>query len=215
MKEPRGTDEIFARIARRYDRINRILSFGRERHWRRRAIRHLPDGVVLDLGSGTGDAAGQLAPRRVVAVDPVVEMLALSDIGERVAAVGEALPFGEDTFDGVFSAYVVRNLSSIPDTLAEIHRVLRPEGVAAIVDLGRPPNRWLAMVHRMGSAITLPLIGAIFARSPGEYWYLHKSLDALPPPEELYADGPLVVERVWRMGLFGFVYGVVLRKPVG
>lgn len=208
----RGTNEIFARIARRYDRINRILSLGQERRWRMRTIAFLPEGTVLDLGSGTGDAAAQLAPRTVVAVDPVVEMLSLSDIEGRVAAVGEALPFPDQSFDGVFSAFVVRNLDSVPKTLTEIHRVLRPGGVAAIVDLGRPPNPVAASIHRVGSAILLPLVGAVVARSPREYWYLHRSLDSLPPPEEMYRDGALTMERVWRMGPLGFVYGVVLRK---
>lgn len=212
MSDARGTDEIFARIACRYDRINRILSLGQERRWRQTAIRHLPQGTVLDLGSGTGDAAEQLAPRRVVALDPVVEMLELSHIPQRVAAVGEALPFPDDSFDSVFSAYVVRNLASVPKTLSEIHRVLKPGGVAAIVDLSRPTNRWLATLHRVGSAVVLPLVGAVLARSPREYWYLHRSLDSLPAPEVLYADSPLSLEKTWRMGPMGFVYWVVLTK---
>ncbi len=206
------SDPIFARIARRYDLINKILSFGQEQNWRRRAVEHLPPGRVLDLGSGTGAAAPVLGDREVVALDPVVEMLGLSPIPLRVAAVGERLPFADASFDGVFSAYVFRNLTSISETLTEIERVLVPGGKAVVVDLGRPRSRFGAALHRLGSALFLPLAGLI-ARAPRDYWYLHESLDKLPPVEELYDDGPLVVERTWRMGPLGFVYGAVLAKP--
>jgi demethylmenaquinone methyltransferase/2-methoxy-6-polyprenyl-1,4-benzoquinol methylase len=203
---------VFARIARRYDLLNRVLSFGREQAWRRRGIAHLPSGRILDLGSGTGAAARVMDGRQVVALDPVPQMLELSPIRGRVVGVGERLPFDDGCFDGVFSAYVFRNLTSIPATLEEIERVLRPGGVAVVVDLGRPRRAVARALHRIGSAVFLPLAGAAIG-APGEYWYLHRSLDKLPPPEILYSVGPLHLERVWRMGPLGFVYGVLLRKP--
>lgn len=205
------SDRIFARIARRYDLINRILSFGQEQAWRRRGIAHLGPGRVLDLGSGTGAAAPVLDRFEVVALDPVREMLGLSPMPRRVVGIGEALPFADEAFDGVFSAYVFRNLTSIARTLDELARVLRPGGRVVVVDLARPRNRAAAWVHRIGSALFLPLAGLI-ARAPADYWYLHRSLDKLPPPEELFASGPLHLESVWRMGPLGFVYGVVLVK---
>jgi demethylmenaquinone methyltransferase/2-methoxy-6-polyprenyl-1,4-benzoquinol methylase len=205
------SDPIFARIARRYDLINRILSFGQDQNWRRRAARHLPAGTVLDLGSGTGAAAPIFGDRRVIALDPVHEMLALGPISDRVVAVGEALPFDDGSLDGVFSAYVFRNLTSVRDTLAEIARVLRSGGRAVIVDLGRPRNRLAAGLHRAGSAVFLPLAGLI-ARAPADYWYLHRSLDKLGPPELLYVAPGMTVIASWRMGPLGFVHGVVLEK---
>lgn len=203
--------DVFARIARRYDTLNRILSLGRDRAWRRRAIAHLPEGRVLDLGAGTGAANGDLGGREIVALDPAPGMLALNPAGSRVVATGEALPFADGSFDGVFSAYVVRNLTSVEATLAEIHRVLRPGGAAAIVDLARPRGRVARAVHRAGTAVVLPTVGFL-AGAREEYAYLHRSLDSLPPPEDMYRDGPLQVEALWRTGLNGFVYGVVLRK---
>lgn len=205
------SDPIFARIARRYDLINRVLSFGQEQNWRRRAIRHLPVGRVLDLGAGTGAAVPVLEGREIVALDPVAEMLDLNPAVARVVGVGERLPFADASFDGVFSAYVFRNLTSVEATLTEIHRVLIPGGRAVIVDLGRPRNRRLAALHRWGSAVFLPVAGLI-ARAPRDYWYLHRSLDKLAPVETMYASAPLTVEETWRMGPLGFVYGVVLRK---
>ncbi len=205
------SDPIFAKIAAQYDRINRILSFGQERKWRARGIQRLEWGRVLDLGSGTGDT--DFEGRPVVGIDPVIEMLALSPASARVVAVGEDLPFGDDSFEGVFSGYVFRNLTSVEETLREINRTLKPGSSAVIIDLSRPTNLVLRALHRVGTAIVLPLVGLIFAAAPREYWYLHQSLDALPPPEELFGDSPLEVEEIWRSGFFGFVYGVRLRKP--
>ena len=205
------SDAIFARIARRYDLINTLLSAGRDQAWRRSAVERLPPGRLLDLGSGTGVAAPVFGDRQVVALDPVREMLSLSSISHRVAAVGESLPFPDASFDSVFSAFVFRNLTSIDRTLAEVHRVLRPGGMAAVVDLGRPSHPLARSISRLGTAVTLPLAGLI-ARAPADYWYLHQSLDKLPPPEELYAQIPLRLGSVWRMGLFGFVYGALLHK---
>ena len=172
----------------------------------------LSDGLVLDLGCGTGSTDFQ--NREVVGIDPVPEMLALSPVEKCVVAVGENLPFSDETFDGVFSGFVFRNLTSVAATLAEIERVLKPGAAAVIVDLARPRNGLLRMLHRVGTAIVLPLVGLVFARAPGEYWYLHRSLDSLPPPEALYQGRALELEEVWRMGVFGFVYGARLRKPV-
>ena len=114
---------------------------------------------------------------------------------------------------GVFSGFVFRNLSSVPDTLDEIHRVLKPGQVAVVMDLARPRNALLRALHRIGTAVILPLVGLLFAGAPKEYWYLHRSLDSLPPPEKLFDGHPLTPEQIWRMGLFGFVYGARLRKP--
>lgn len=204
------SDPIFARIAKRYDRINRILSFGQEKHWRAIGVEKLEPGIVLDLGCGTGDT--EFDGRTVIGLDPVPEMIALSAVAAAVVGVGERLPIRGESVDGVFSAFVFRNLTSVDETLDEVERVLKPGASAVIVDLGRPENAFLRFLHRLGTAILLPLVGLLFARAPGEYWYLHKTLDSLPPPETLYGGSRLIVEEIWRSGVFGFVYGVRLRK---
>ncbi len=203
--------EVFADIAGRYDRINKILSFGQDDAWRRRVIDRLPEGRVLDIGAGTGAANHLLGDRQIVALDPSEPMLSLNRAPEKHVGVGEALPFEDASFEAVFSAFVVRNLDSVDATLAEIDRVLKPGGKAGIVDLGRPRNAVPRAVHRIGSAIALTAVGLVY-RSLGEYRYLDRSLDKLPPPEEMYAATPLDLEHLERMGPFGFVYGVVLAK---
>ncbi|MGA7096909.1 MAG: class I SAM-dependent methyltransferase [Acidimicrobiia bacterium] len=206
-----ATDPIFARIAARYDRINSILSFGQERRWRASGVDMQAPGLVLDLGSGTG--VTDFGGRDTVDLDPVPEMLALSEVDKRVVGVGEHLPFDDGSFDGVFSAFVFRNLTSVDQTLEEVRRVLKPNAVATVIDLSRPRNPILRVLHRISTAVVLPVVGLLFAGAPREYWYLHRSLDSLPPPEIMYRDRSLILEEVWRMGLFGFVYGVRLRRP--
>lgn len=203
--------KVFARIARRYDRLNSILSLGRDGRWRRSVIDHLPSGRILDLGAGTGAASSELGDREVVALDPSPQMLGINSEASRVVAMGEGLPFADDSFDAVFSAFVVRNLVSVPNMLDEAKRVLRPGGRLGIVDLGRPASSWKRVVHRMGTAVTLPLAG-LTVGAPREYWYLHRSLDKLPQPDVLYSSSPLRLVSTWRLGPLGFVYGAVLEK---
>lgn len=202
---------VFTDIADKYDRINRILSFGRDQAWRRRVIAKLPEGRLLDLGGGTGAANDVFGDREVVALDPSPEMLGRNGASQRTVGVGERLPFGDGSFDAVFSAYVFRNLDSVEQTLAEVARVLRPGGRLGVVGLGRPRSRIAATVHRAGSSLVLPVVGTI-AGAREEYVYLNRSLDKLPPPEVLFEDTPMRKVDLWRMGSLGFVYGVVLEK---
>ena len=206
-----ANSRVFAPIARRYDRINTILSLGQDQKWRRSAAERLPQGRLLDLGAGTGAANPLFGRRQVVALDPSLEMLGLNVSRFLVGGVGESLPFADGSFDAVFSAYVFRNLDSVELALAEISRVLRPGGRAGIVDLGRPRRGWQRHLHRLGTAIVLPTVG-LLGGAPRAYAYLHRTLDKLPPPEEMFASGPLVLEDLWRMGPMGFVHGATLVK---
>jgi len=205
-------DHIFTRIHRRYDRLNRILSLGRDQAWRRQGVAHLPDGLILDLGAGTGVAMSLFRPdQEVVALDPVWPMLSVNPATRRVVGRGEHLPFADGVFDGIWSAFVFRNLDSVQMTLAEAARVLRPGGMLVVVDAGRPLGRFNRALHRMGTTVFSPLVGWL-AGAVREYWYFHRSLDKLPHPEEMFGVGPLGMENLWRMGIGGGVYGVVLVK---
>jgi demethylmenaquinone methyltransferase/2-methoxy-6-polyprenyl-1,4-benzoquinol methylase len=202
---------VFKDIADRYDRLNAVLSLGQDQKWRDTVVSQLPEGTLLDLGAGTGAANGIFGDRSVVALDPAPEMLAHNEAPRRVVAIGEELPFADGTFDAVFSAYVFRNLDSVDATMAEIARVLRPGGMAGIIDLGRPEGSVSARVHRAGTAVVLPLAGmSIGARD--EYVYLHHTLDKHPPPEVLLADAPLALTSTWRLGPMGFVWAALLHK---
>ncbi|MEN8040725.1 MAG: class I SAM-dependent methyltransferase [Actinomycetota bacterium] len=202
---------VFSDIADRYDRLNAVLSLGQDQKWRNTVVSRLPEGRILDLGAGTGAANEIFGNREVIALDPAPEMLALNNAPARVVSVGEHLPFEDGSFDAVFSAYVFRNLDSVDHTMGEVARVLRPGGMAGIVDLGRPTGPLASRVHRAGTAVVLPLAGmSIGARE--EYVYLHHTLDKHAPPEELLANTPLTLEDTWRLGPMGFVWAALLRK---
>ena len=142
------------------------------------------NGPRPGCGTGTTDFDGRV----VVGLDPVIEMLALSPVRDRVVGTGSR-SLQEGSLDAVFSGFVFRNLSSVDDTLAEIDRVLKPGSTAVVVDLARPRNGVLRALHRIGSALLLPLVGLVFAGAPGVL--VPPSLPGfLPPPETLFGPRP-------------------------
>ena len=149
-EKARTISRMFGRIASRYDTGNRLLSMGRDQGWRRRAVRLLdpqPGQRILDLGAGTGDLSLKIAPSAgsVFALDISGPMVSLGSRKATRAGVagkvgfmvsdGLRLPFRDSTFDGVATAFTIRNLASIEDGLAEIFRVLKPGGSIAFTDI--------------------------------------------------------------------------------
>ncbi len=198
--------QLFGQIASRYDLMNRILSLGWDLAWRRRAAQ-LAVGSgsnVLDIGTGTGDLAIELAKRvgaggRVTGLDFSVEMLhfaklkvqALGDsLVERLQfVVGDALslPFPDESFDAVTMGFVLRNLKDYTRALEEVHRVLRPGGKLVILDLGRPAFAPLRALYYLGFFGIVPLLGLINKGNISAYFYLPRSLLAYPPQRQLAA----------------------------
>jgi len=93
---------VFAGIADNYDRVNKVLSLGRDQAWRRKVADQLPGGRLLDLGAGTGAANAIFGDREVVALDPAPQMLGRNTTIRRVVASGESLPFADGAFDSIF-----------------------------------------------------------------------------------------------------------------
>lgn len=187
----RAVRTMFDTIAPRYDLVNRVMTFGLDVVWRRRAVRALglPGGsVVADVACGTGDLCRELRRQSMVAlgIDLSAGMLAEGDHRAPVVqADASALPLPDAAVDGATSGFALRNFSDLPAVLGELGRVVRPGGRIALLDAA--PTHGLAHLgHRLWFEQAVPRIGAALS-DPAAYQYLPRSLAYLPAPSELLA----------------------------
>lgn len=191
MKPPQGDARVpyvrrmFARIASRYDLLNRLMTFGRDRAWRTEAIRRLAPRRkerILDLGSGTGDLALQISDEypsvQCVAADLTLEMMEVGRRrpgGERivwVVADAQHLPFASGVFDGVISGYLMRNVPDVDVCLEEQFRVSTPVGRIVSLDTTPPQKNLLLPFIRIHLKYIIPLLGKLVAGDAEAYTYL-------------------------------------------
>ena len=186
----RTVDRMFDTIAPRYDLLNRLLTFGMDVGWRRRAVRSLelsPGAVVLDLACGTGDLCRELssAGLRPVGVDRSQGMLAAART--RTALVrgdGLRLPVPDRRVDGVVCGFALRNFVGLEPFFAECARVLRPGGRVAILEVSQPANPVLRAGHAVYFGRVVPLVGGLISDRDA-YRYLPRSLAYLPPDPDI------------------------------
>jgi demethylmenaquinone methyltransferase/2-methoxy-6-polyprenyl-1,4-benzoquinol methylase len=192
---------MFDRIAARYDFLNRVLSFGTDSGWRRRAIAQAdirPGMAVLDIGAGTGDlsfAAAALGAQ-VVAIDVSPGMLAVlarrtSDAQrERIRPLigsAESLPLPDGSVDRIVTGFTVRNVGDLGRAFAEFRRVLRPGGRAVMLELSHPPSAAFARLYSFYFDRVAPAVAALLGGDREAYRYLPRSLRPFPEPERLAA----------------------------
>ena len=182
---------MFDRIAPVYDVMNRVMTAGLDRRWRRLAARAVvwPGDRVLDACCGTGDLAVEAERRggRVVGLDFSARMLERarrkSGTIEWVEGDALALPFDDGAFDAVTIGFGVRNFEDLPRGLRELQRVLRPGGRIAVLEITRPRGL-LRPFFRLWFDVLVPLAGKVL---PGgkAYTYLPASVRRFPGPEDL------------------------------
>ena len=198
-----GSGAMFDRIARRYDMVNRVLSFGMDKGWRKKTVKRLQLGAharVLDVATGTGDLAidiVRLTPgATVVGLDPSTQMLEIArtkvakrGLEDRITLVeGDAqeLPYQACEMDAATIAFGIRNVPDRARALRELARVVRPGGRVAVLELGEPRKGLLGHAARFHTRHVVPKLGALLSGSR-EYAYLQKSIAAFPPAEEFAA----------------------------
>ena len=201
----------FSNIYKFYDLINTVLTLGFDKSWREKAVDNLIGTSVLDLGSGTGAAFDQLLNYETTALDPDKKMLELNTFEDKVLGSAENLPFEDNSFDNVFCCFVWRNVSDTNKALREVYRVLRPGGKFILLDMTRPKNPFLKILHKIGTFKVLHLIG-LLTFNLKEYRFLYKSLDFYPQPENHLKKDTFIDLQIERMGLFNFVYLAVFTK---
>jgi len=201
----------FSNIYKFYDLINTVLTLGFDKSWRSKAADNLTGTSVLDLGSGTGAAFAQLINYETTALDPDKKMLELNIFENKILGTAENLPFDDNSFDNVFCSFVWRNISDTNKALSEIYRVVKPGGKFVLLDMTRPKNSILRILHKIGSFKVLHLIGFLTFNLK-EYRFLYKSLDFYPQPENHLKKDDFMDLKIERLGLFDFVYLAVFTK---
>ena len=190
--------QMFGRIASRYNLMNRLMTFGQDMRWRRFVVEQakLPaGGKLLDLATGTGDIAFEAVKAvptiQAVGADFALPMMLVgkqSPMGRRVlwsAADALNLPFPDNTFDAVTSGYLIRNVTDIPRTFAEQMRVLKPGGRIVVLDTSPPPRNLLRPFILIQLKYIIPLLGRIISPDASAYQYLPESTQAFKTPDEL------------------------------
>ncbi len=189
---------MFGRLVPQYDRMNRVMTAGLDGRWRRLAVQAVqPRGAaVLDLGAGTGDLSRELrrgGARLVAGADFAGPMLrrARAKLGPETADWLQAdalqLPFADESFDAVASAFVLRNLVDLPRAFAEMLRVLRPGGRLAALDITHPPADLRGRVLRLGFERMVTPLAGLLSGDWRAYRYLPNSLAGYPSADELAA----------------------------
>ena len=190
--------EMFARIAGRYDTMNRLMTFGQDVRWRQTVIRlaNLPvGGRLLDIATGTGDIADegrrQVPGLRAVGGDFTIEMMRA---GRRLtgragiewtAADTLALPFPDNTFDAVTSGFLMRNVIDVPGAFREQWRVTKPGGRVVVLESSPPKDNLLKPFIRMHLNYVIPTLGRLVTGERDAYRYLPDSTQAFQGPEQL------------------------------
>jgi demethylmenaquinone methyltransferase / 2-methoxy-6-polyprenyl-1,4-benzoquinol methylase len=189
-RKARAVEEMFDRIAPRYELVNRVMTLGLDAGWRRRAVRELqldPGAQVVDLGCGTGDLCRVLgrAGLRAVGLDMAAGMLARAHTAAPlVRADALQLPLRDASVDGAVSGFALRNVVDMAACFGEAARVIRPGGRAVFLEVSEPPNPLVRLAHSFYFRRIVPLVGGLLS-DRSAYRYLPASTAYLPKPDEL------------------------------
>jgi len=223
-------EQMFAEIARRYDFITRVLSFGRDSPWKDELVGQLPEldaPACLDLACGTGDITFRLAGRypqgRIVGLDLTEAMLAYARSRNSYPNVEFtvrdmcATGFAANSVDIVTGGYALRNAPELKKALSEVERVLKPGGIAGFLDFSKPPGRAFQKVELAVLKMWGGFWGLVLHRNHELYTYIGESLKQFPDSEQLKE----CVRQAGFSGLrsrkhfFGVVETIVFEKPRG
>ncbi len=190
-------EDMFNKIATRYDFLNRFLSGGADRRWRRAAIRELETihpGLILDVATGTADLPVMMAkflrPEKITGIDISTGMLGLGK--QKIAKLGlnplitllegdsEAINFPGASFEAVTVAFGVRNFQNLEKGLSEMFRVLKPGGKVMILEFSRPRKGPFLPLYKIYLRYLAPRIGKIVSGNLDAYQYLNDSVNAFP-----------------------------------
>jgi demethylmenaquinone methyltransferase/2-methoxy-6-polyprenyl-1,4-benzoquinol methylase len=189
---------MFDRIARRYDLLNRLLSFRQDIRWRKRVARFLTDiddQYILDLATGTADQLLYLIENssqidRAIGTDLSVKMLEIGrkkvkkeQLDGRISleeGSAEKIKYSDNTFDAVTISFGIRNVVSVSQSLSEMFRVLKPSGRVLILEFSIPKNRLMRRLYLIYFRYVLPGLGSVISGDRDAYRYLNETVEAFP-----------------------------------
>lgn len=214
---------MFDRISPKYDRLNHLLSLNIDKVWRRKtakAVAKCQPKNILDLATGTADLAITLAKHNpkahIVGMDISEKMLEKGK--EKVKQQGfesqielrlgdaASLPFGDNSFDAVTVAFGVRNFENRTRSLAEIHRVLKPNGMVYILEFSMPEKFPIKQLYRLYFKHILPKIGGMVSKDASAYTYLPNSVEQFPQPSDFMQE--LSSQGLIRATMRHFCFGI-------
>lgn len=194
--------DMFDSIAPAYDFMNRAMTFGIDKLWRRAAVKilqHERHDDILDIATGTGDLAIMIAkmldPLSVIGVDLSAGMIEIgrkkvSEAGlDDIVSLGIGdclqLPFTDNSFDCITCAYGVRNFQDLQAGYNEMHRVLRTGGIAVILELSTPRSPIVKPFYNLYTRHVIPNVGRLVSKDVRAYTYLPESIAAVPQGEQM------------------------------
>ena len=208
---------MFTRIAKHYDFMNRLMTGGQDIRWRRQVIElaQIDDRAsLLDLGTGTGDLARealrQFPQAKIIAADFTLEMM---HVGQKTgpldfsAADALRLPFGDSSFDAVVSGFLMRNVIDLDKALEEQYRILKKGGRIVILDTTRPKKNILSPLIQFHMHFIIPTLGGLLTGSKEAYNYLPESTEGFVTAEDLAAR--MATAGFRRVGFRRLMFGTI------
>jgi demethylmenaquinone methyltransferase/2-methoxy-6-polyprenyl-1,4-benzoquinol methylase len=193
-------EDMFDRIAPKYDLLNKVLSVGIDKGWRKLMVaelKSLQPKTMLDIATGTADVAiacMKLQPDHITGID--ISALMLAEGQKKIEGLGiaqqitlqqadsESLPFADNSFDAITVAFGVRNFQNLDKGLSEMLRVLKPNGKVVILEFSQPENFPIKQFYNFYSKYILPTIGQLVSKERAAYEYLPESVAAFPYGQE-------------------------------
>lgn len=213
--------KMFDTISKEYDGLNRVISLGIDVKWRKKVVQKVAAShpkTILDIATGTGDLAIQLAKTKapkIIGVDISEGMMAvgrkkiakleLDNQIELIYGDSENLPFEDDSFDAITVAFGIRNFEDLNKGLSEILRVLKPNGIFVILETSVPTKTPFKQGYKIYTKHILPLIGKLFSKDKVAYSYLSESASVFPHGEALNN----ILEEI------GFINAIALPQTFG
>ena len=195
-KKNNDNREMFDSISKEYDFINNLITFGAHNKWKKKIVsisKKTNPKKILDLATGTSDIAIELSSIKnckIIGVDPSSKMLEVGqkkinnlNLNESILLEkgdAEKLKYNNEIFDVVTIGYGVRNFTNLKNSLKEIYRVLKKDGLLIILETSLPSNPLVRLIYNIHTKLYVRIVGKIFSNNPNAYGYLESSAKTFP-----------------------------------